>query len=151
MVLKRAFIGVLVLVAAVFLYIGYSSYDAGRGSASAATTTVAAKNRVPSGPADNEGSISTTPTTAEAAEVPSSSTAMTPAAAGGVPAPASDTIQPNPPNGMTFGGSGHYQLYRQGNLTWRLNTDTGESCIVFATEEEWRKPQVYRAGCKHKG
>ena len=145
MVLKRAFIGVLVLVAAVFLYIGYSSYDAGRGAASAATsTTVSAKSRTADEP------ISTAPATAEGAEVTSAGAADTPAAAGGVTPPATDTVQPNPPNGMTFGGSGHFQLYRQGNLTWRLNTDTGESCIVFATEEEWRKPQVYRAGCKHK-
>ncbi len=142
MVLKRAFIGVLVLVAAVFLYIGYSSYDAGRASASATTTTSGAKARLLEGP------ISTTPTTVEGAEIPSSG-AASPSA--GVTAPATDTIQPNPPNGMTFGGSGHYQLYRQGNLTWRLNTDTGESCIVFATEEEWRKPQVFRAGCKNRG
>lgn len=150
MVLKRAFIGVLVLVAAVFLYIGYSSYDAGRASASAATIPVAVAAKIR--PAD--GAISTTPTmapaTVEGAEVTSNSAAATPAAAGGVAPPATDTIQPSPPNGMTFGGSGHYQLYRQGDLTWRLNTDTGESCIVFATQEEWRKPQVYRAGCKRK-
>lgn len=148
MMLKRALIGVLVLVAAVFLYIGYSSYDAGRGSASAATThvAVAAKSRSADGP------ISTTPATVEGAEeVGSDRAASTPAATGGGTVPAAtDTIQPNPPNGMTFGGSGHYQLYRQGDLTWRLNTDTGESCIVFATQEEWRKPQVYRAGCKNK-
>ncbi len=142
MVLKRAFIGVLVLVAAVFLYIGYSSYDAGRASASAATTP-AGKGRLLEGP------ISTTPTTVEGAEITAGGATAAP---GSVPAPATtDTIQPNPPNGMTFGGSGHYQLYRQGNLTWRLNTDTGESCIVFATEEEWRKPQVFRAGCKSRG
>lgn len=138
MMLRRAFIGVLILVAAVFLYIGYSSYDAGRASASAATTPEA-KGRSAGGP------ISTAPTTVEGAEVPAGSS---PAAAG---SPAPDTIQPNPPNGMTFGGSGHYQLYRQGNLTWRLNTDTGESCVVFATEDEWRKPRVFRAGCKNKG
>jgi hypothetical protein len=62
-------------------------------------------------------------------------------------APAADTISPNPPNGMVFAGSGKYQLYRQGNITWRLDTDTGRSCIIFATDEEWRKPRVYRAGC----
>lgn len=142
MMLKRALIGVLVLVAAVFLYIGYSSYDAGRASASAATTPV-----VRGRPA--EGPISTAPTTVEGAEIPASE--AKPTAAGAMAQPGADTIQPNPPNGMTFGGNGHYQLYRQGNLTWRLNTDTGESCVVFATEDEWRKPQVFRAGCKHRG
>jgi hypothetical protein len=62
-------------------------------------------------------------------------------------APASDTISPNPPNGMAFAGSGRYQLYRQGNITWRLDTETGRSCVIFATDEEWRKPRVYKAGC----
>jgi hypothetical protein len=61
--------------------------------------------------------------------------------------PAGDTISPNPPNGMVFSGRGKYQLFRQGNITWRLNTDTGQTCIIFATDEEWKKPRVYRAGC----
>jgi hypothetical protein len=59
----------------------------------------------------------------------------------------SDTISPNPPNGMAFSGSGRYQLYRQGNITWRLDTETGRTCIIFATDDEWRKPRVYKAGC----
>jgi hypothetical protein len=60
---------------------------------------------------------------------------------------AGDTISPNPPNGMMFAGKGRYQLYRQGNITWRVNTVTGQNCILFATDEEWKKPRVYRAGC----
>jgi hypothetical protein len=61
--------------------------------------------------------------------------------------PASDSIPRNPPNGMLFAGSGKYQLYRQGDITWRLNTDTGEACILFATDAEWSKPRVYQHGC----
>ena len=61
--------------------------------------------------------------------------------------PPSDSITPNPPNGMVFAGTGEYQLYRQGNITWRLNTKTGTSCIAFATMEEWGKPLVYSHGC----
>jgi hypothetical protein len=60
---------------------------------------------------------------------------------------AADTINPNPPNGIVFAGSGRFQVYRQGSLTWRLDTDTGQTCILFATNAEWRKPQVYRHGC----
>jgi hypothetical protein len=48
---------------------------------------------------------------------------------------------------MKFGGGGVYQWYRQGNLTWRINTQTGASCIVYATMEEWRKPIVMQHGC----
>ncbi|WP_035348979.1 hypothetical protein [Edaphobacter aggregans] len=62
-------------------------------------------------------------------------------------APGGDTISPNPPNGMAFAGTGRYQVYRQGNITWRLDTETGRSCILFATDEEWKKPRVYKAGC----
>ncbi|MDR3734827.1 MAG: hypothetical protein P4L10_04735 [Acidobacteriaceae bacterium] len=61
--------------------------------------------------------------------------------------PTSDSIAPNPPNGMKFTGTGRYQLYRQGNLTWRLDTDNGHTCIIFATDEEWRKPRVASQGC----
>lgn len=62
--------------------------------------------------------------------------------------PASDSIDRNPPNGMVFAGTGHIQVYRQGNITWRINTDNGEACVLFATDREWRKPRVYNAGCR---
>ncbi|RXH56127.1 hypothetical protein [Granulicella sibirica] len=61
--------------------------------------------------------------------------------------PVSDTISANPPNGTVFSGTGRFQVYRQGNLTWRINTDTGQSCVLFATDAEWRKPRVYQRGC----
>jgi hypothetical protein len=65
-------------------------------------------------------------------------------------APGTDTIGPNPPDGMKFAGSGRYQLYRQGDITWRLDTETGRTCIIFATDDEWKKPRVYRNGCGSK-
>jgi hypothetical protein len=61
--------------------------------------------------------------------------------------PVSDTIDRNPPVGMAFGGSGRYQWYRQGDITWRVNTETGKACIDFATMEEWRRKIVYTHGC----
>ncbi len=61
--------------------------------------------------------------------------------------PATDSIPPNPPDNMKFAGTGRYQLYRQGNLTWRLDTDSGRTCIIFATDEEWHKPRVSTQGC----
>ena len=153
MMLKRALIAVLVLVVAVFLYIGYSGYDAGRNS----TIGVSAASRSKSADEPVSG-ISAESASPAASTLPSSATTgrssdttgadgQTP---GGVSAPATDTLKANPPNGMTFGGSGHFQLYRQGDLTWRLNTDTGDSCVLFATQEEWRKPQVYQSGCRHR-
>jgi len=61
--------------------------------------------------------------------------------------PISDSIPANPPNGARFTGSGRYQLYRQGSLTWRLDSESGQTCIIFATDEEWRKSRVYSHGC----
>ncbi|HXB61384.1 MAG TPA: hypothetical protein VNU94_00870 [Acidobacteriaceae bacterium] len=61
--------------------------------------------------------------------------------------PATDSIPANPPNGMVFSGTGRYQLYRQGSITWRLDTDNGHTCIIFATDEEWRLQRVYSHGC----
>lgn len=61
--------------------------------------------------------------------------------------PAGDTESPLAPNGMRFAGSGSYQWYRQGNLTWRVDTTTGRSCIIYATMDEWRKQIVMSHGC----
>jgi hypothetical protein len=61
--------------------------------------------------------------------------------------PATDSIRRDPPNGMIFAGRGKYQLYRQGDITWRLDTDSGQACILFATDAEWRKPKVFSHGC----
>lgn len=63
--------------------------------------------------------------------------------------PATDSISPNPANGVAFSGTGKFQVYRQGNLTWRVDTESGHTCILFATMEEWRKPIVYEHGCNN--
>ncbi len=73
--------------------------------------------------------------------------AVTPVQTPSSAAPATDTIAANPPNGRVFAGTGQFQVYRQGDLTWRVNTADGSTCILFATEEQWRKPIVYRNGC----
>ncbi len=61
--------------------------------------------------------------------------------------PNSDTLPPNAQTGVRTTGSGPYQWYRQGNLTWRIDTATGRSCIIYATMEEWRKSIVISHGC----
>ena len=58
-----------------------------------------------------------------------------------------DSQAPNAPNGARFGGSGNFQWYRQGSITYRVNTQTGSSCIAYATTEEWRRPDVHRHAC----
>jgi hypothetical protein len=140
---RRAVYIVLLLVVGLFLYLGYSSYDAKRAGVSGDVYTVTGKAKaepVVTTPAPAQTEVNTPPA-ASGQTMP-----MTPETAqGGIPA--GDMVNPNPPNGMMFAGSGRYQLYRQGNITWRLDTATGKTCIVFATEEEWKKPLVYRNGC----
>jgi len=85
--------------------------------------------------------------TAPAGQTEKPATAPDTGTQGGVAPPASDSIFRNPPNGQVYAGAGKYQLYRQGDITWRLNTDTGKACVLFATDAEWRKPKVFKQGC----
>jgi hypothetical protein len=174
---RRVLIITLVLVVALFVYVGYRSYDTRRSEAngevfsgdSSATNgrTGGIDERVPENqtddktvvhPQQNAGSPpagqQAQPRDAQALDPqapqtqPSVQPTTQPQANGTVEQHAAhDTLSPHPPNGMAFSGSGKYQLYRQGDLTWRLNTDTGQSCILFATDEQWRKPRVFRNGC----
>lgn len=111
----------------------------------------------PRQPAPRQRPSTTGPTdesTSEPKDEPSPSSSrllepLRPAKPAATPAaiPASDTIPPNPPDGLAYAGTGRFEVYRQGNLTWRLDTESGRACVLFATNEEWRKPRVYRHGC----
>lgn len=166
---KRVIPIVLILLIAGLAFVGYHSYDAKRAGGSGAVYSLdGSPERI-----NDKGSSSDAKTGAAAADddtvvYPSSQpqpqqadstgaansdtggAQVTQSAQPGTGVPTADTISPNPPNGMTFAGSGRYQLYRQGNITWRLDTDTGRSCVLFATDEEWKKPRVYRTGCAGK-
>jgi hypothetical protein len=61
--------------------------------------------------------------------------------------PASDTISRNPPDRTILTGAGRYELYRQGDITWRMDTASGQACVLFATEAMWRRMLVYQHGC----
>jgi hypothetical protein len=61
--------------------------------------------------------------------------------------PASETLSRNPPNRTILAGTGRFELYRQGDITWRMDTETGHACVIFASEAMWRKPLVYEHGC----
>jgi hypothetical protein len=89
----------------------------------------------------NDGAGTMTPPSATSGSVPNQQSSLPPGL------PTQDSEAPNAPNGMRFAGSGIYQWYRQGNLTYRIDTTTGRSCIIYATMEEWRKPIVMSHGC----
>jgi len=161
---KRVLYIVVAIVLVGFLYLGYTNYDAGHsisngevysndpptgktakstgGSSIGASSTDGQPIVYPSPASTGTSVISSASPATRAGQVSQPGVASSTA----VP-PGTDTISPTPPNGMVFSGTGKYQLYRQGNITWRLDTDTGHSCIIFATDEEWKKPRVFRAGC----
>jgi hypothetical protein len=156
---RRVLVIVLVVIVGVLLYFGYNSYDAKRAGLSGDVFTQDSS----SGKAKLNMASSTPPAPVSVPSVDQNVVSPAPSAVQTVPVTpestqngtqpaqdkllAGDTISPNPPNGMLFAGTGKFQLYRQGNLTWRLNTQTGKACILFATDEEWKKPKVARAGC----
>jgi hypothetical protein len=130
------------LVALLIIYLGYLGYQryAGQndsGEVHVDTTTSAAKD---SSDSDSE------PVSRPAIVYPPAQPAVQNTT---VAAPATDSISPNPANGMAYAGSGKFQVYRQGNLTWRVDTASGHACILFATMEEWKKPIVYNNGCNN--
>ena len=171
---KRVVIIVVVLVLAIFAYVSYNRYDARRAGVSGEVFSndpqpgrakVDSVSRVATGStalsdkkaSDSEGETIVYPSVVTPQPAPTATVASTSASSDlqvtqtGQPAQETatigDTISPNPANGMVFGGRGKYQVYRQGNITWRLNTETGQTCVLFATDEEWKKPRVYHAGC----
>lgn len=103
----------------------------------------------PTQPAADEIATTATPQPAAPAAGPQAPSESAPSQA--ATPPSSDSIPRNPPNGLAFAGSGKFQLYRQGDITWRLNTQSGEACILFATDAQWRVHRVYQAGCGTRG
>jgi hypothetical protein len=137
--MKQIFWILMIVFVVIFglVWLGHRSRTRALNSGAVAVRNQAAGNSKPQAPAGQ-----TSQPAAPAA--PNSSahaadTALTP--------PAADSIPRIPPNGMVFAGSGKYQLYRQGDITWRVNTQTGDACILFASGAQWRNPQVYSHGC----
>jgi hypothetical protein len=79
---------------------------------------------------------------------PASSAAMIPQHPGPITGqPAANALNPHPPSGFVTPATQKFALYRQGDLTYRLNTQSGQACVLFASEDLWRKPLVYQHGC----
>jgi hypothetical protein len=159
------FIAVLAALVLGVLYFGYGSYSAKRAGASGDVYSNDSTSGRLKPSTDTDSSNSTGPRAVSSTTEVTKPVTYPPAAeqaaraddtaasasafstASGMTMPATDSISPNPPNGKVFAGTGRYQLYRQGNLTWRLDTDTGQTCIIFATDEEWKQPRVMKAAC----
>ena len=42
---------------------------------------------------------------------------------------------------------GRYQQFIQGGRTWRLDTATGQSCLLLASPADWEKPDSKARAC----
>jgi len=118
-------------------------------TAAATGTTEVGPATATAGAKDSTAGVTTVAPAATPAPAAVQATGAYTVGSGATPAnlPTSDSVPPNPANGARFTGTGTYQWYRQGNLTWRVDTASGRSCIDYATMEEWRKPIVSSHGC----
>ena len=49
-----------------------------------------------------------------------------------------------------FAGDDQFGWYREGDLTWRLDTESGFACVALATPRAWENPQIYSRRCAQK-
>jgi len=42
---------------------------------------------------------------------------------------------------------GRFEIHQFGFRTWRLDTATGEDCILLTSETDWKKPETAAQGC----
>jgi len=138
--MKQIFWILMIVFVAIFglVWLTHRARTRALNSGAVVVRNQAAANSKPQAPA-GQTSQPAAPAAPSSSAAPAAATALTP--------PSADSIPRNPPNGMVFAGSGKYQLYRQGDITWRLNTDTGSACIIFATDAQWSKSEVYNHGC----
>jgi hypothetical protein len=142
--MKRIFWILMIVVVVIIglIWLGHRSKARALNSGEVVVRNQAAGNSAPQAPATppaGQNSQPAAPAGDSAPAPPTADSALTP--------PSADSIRRSPPNGMVFAGSGKFQLYRQGDITWRVNTQTGDACILFASDAQWRNPQVYSHGC----
>jgi hypothetical protein len=44
---------------------------------------------------------------------------------------------------------GRYSVHRDGLQTWRLDSATGQTCLLLAPQEQWNKPEIELESCTH--
>ena len=47
----------------------------------------------------------------------------------------------------TLKSVGRYQIHQAGSRTWRLDTATGQDCLLLASNEDWKKSDVAMQEC----
>jgi cytoskeletal protein RodZ len=139
--MKRIFTILMIVVVFIFglIWLTHRARTRATNSGKAVVRNQAAAISSPGTPVSAPAGQKSQPAAASPSAAPAADSALTP--------PAADSIPRNPPSGTVFAGKGKFQLYRQGDITWRLDTDSGGACILFATDAQWSRPQVYSHGC----
>ena len=44
--------------------------------------------------------------------------------------------------------TGRYQIHREGFRVWRLDTATGNICLLLSSDADWKKPEIAAQGCR---
>jgi hypothetical protein len=110
--------------------------------------TPAAPNASVAAPAATPATITPPQEVASASPDNAPSAAMVPQHPGPITEqPTANALSPHPPAGFVTPAQQKFALYRQGDLTYRLNTQSGQACILLASEDLWRKPLVFQHGC----
>jgi hypothetical protein len=151
--IRRIILGLLLAGLIAIIYVGFRNWSASRAMLAGDVTVVSSDPLPVSTPPPPPPAQIQTPAQAEPQKPsqPTSSPALapdpSPATKRPPVVPLADSQPPEAPNGLRLAGDGRFEVYRQGNITYRFDTSTGKSCVLYATKEEWRKPEVYRHGC----
>jgi hypothetical protein len=163
--MQKIFRLLLVAVAIIIGIVWFSHWSRTRGSRGAVQVRNQSPNSAPKSTApESAGGNSAAPATTNPAEPPAAqdqsnapqevATAspegpmMVPQHPGPITEqPAANALSPHPPSGFVTPATQKFALYRQGDLTYRLNTQSGQACVLLATDALWQKPLVYQHGC----
>ena len=44
--------------------------------------------------------------------------------------------------------TGRFSMYHTSGRTWRLDSVTGENCLLLAQDADWKKPDISAQGCR---
>jgi hypothetical protein len=160
--MQKIFRLLLVAAAIVIFVVWFSHWSKTRGSKGAVHVQNQSPNTTPQPTAPKSPAASSAATnSAAAAATPEQSTVpqeiasvspdgpvMVPQHPGPITEqPTANALSPHPASGFVTPATQKFALYRQGDLTYRLNTQSGQACVLLATDALWQKPLVYQHGC----
>jgi hypothetical protein len=144
--MQKIFRLLLVAIAILIGVVWFAHWSKSRAHNTAANNSTAPHTIAPAATPDTAMPNQTVPQ--ETAEAVTPSVPMVPQHPGPITEqPVANSLSPHPPAGFVTPSTQKFALYRQGDLTYRLNTQSGQACVLLASDELWHKPIVYQHGC----